>query len=76
MGESTVVWWRPASISVPKSAEAATVVKGRREGDRDLTMESCRSEIIQELVCSTAAGDCRISGAEEGMEMISENFAG
>lgn len=77
MGESTVVWWRPASLSVPKTAAeaAAAVAKGRKAGDRDLTMDSCRNEIVQEFVCSTAAGYCRVSDAEAGMEMISENFA-
>lgn len=75
IGECTVVWWRPASVSVPRAvAEAVTVAKGRT-GDRDLTMDSCRNEILQELVCSTAAGDCRISCAQAGVEVISENFA-
>lgn len=76
MGESTLVWWRPVSVSVPKAvAEAPAVVKGRQTGDRDLTMDSCRNEIVQELVCSTAAGDCRVPSTDAGLEMVSENFA-
>ncbi|CAM9120215.1 unnamed protein product, partial [Ectocarpus sp. 13 AM-2016] len=71
MGESTVIWWRPASACV-ETAEA-TSVTGRLTSGRNLAMASCRSEIVKELL-GVASGSHALSEPDPEVELISERL--
>ncbi|CAM9710801.1 unnamed protein product, partial [Scytosiphon promiscuus] len=74
-GESTVVWWRPASTSLPLGARAAAATSsgGIGEGNKSL-VDSCRNELLQELRDHTAANHRALSDADASLDVISANF--
>lgn len=68
LGESNVVWWRPAPVSVfPVATEAAN-------SRWQATVKLCRDEIVHELASNAISYD-RQELAEPGVEIISENCA-
>ncbi|CAM9205188.1 unnamed protein product [Ectocarpus sp. 12 AP-2014] len=71
MGESTMIWWRPASACI-ETAEA-TSATGSSASARDLAMVSCRTEIVKELL-SVPSGSRALSEPEPEVELISERL--
>lgn len=73
MGESSVVWWRPAPASALQPEAGATTSKGQVT-DNDAVLTLFRDEIVHELV-STAATYDGGELASAGAGIIGENCA-
>lgn len=73
MGESSVVWWRPAPASALQPAAGAMATKGQAM-DSDSTVTFFRDEIVHELASNAAIYDYG-EFASAGVGIISESCA-
>eukprot|EP00903_Cladosiphon_okamuranus_P016193 g14943.t2 len=73
VGESDVVWWRPAPASLFQAAAHTATSKGPAR-DNSITLALCRDEIVHELGSNATTIDCG-ELVSAGVESISESCA-